>query len=110
MVTIKGYSLQFRPMAPRAWRICARSDNPIMAPMLNELPEMVRRYGYGSYQIVQIMSDGRWSVLFTAELVENPAKNQPAEKFIGNRQPNDGGEGLIGRNAARICAQLDAEG
>lgn len=110
MTTIKGYMLQFRPKAPRAWRICVRSDNPIMAPTLNEMPDIIRQYGYGSYQIVQIMSDGTWSVLFTAELVENPAKNQPAEKYIGDRQECDGGEGLIGRDAARICAQIEAEG
>jgi hypothetical protein len=68
MATITGHQLQFRPTIRHAWRIIHSSNNPIMAPCLDVMPELVRRNGYGLYQIVTILSDGRWSVPFEAML------------------------------------------
>lgn len=72
MTTITGHSVQFRPTVRHAWRPVMVSRNPIMAPALNALPDLVRKHGYGFFQIVTTFSNGRWSTPFQATLTQDP--------------------------------------
>jgi len=67
-ILIKGYQIQYS-QTRGIWRnIGTFNDNPLLAPSLDAIPDLVRLHGRGRYRICKTLSDGRWTSVFYAEL------------------------------------------